>query len=110
MRMVKHGSTGCKRFPPGGSDSMGVRRFGVRRRPDRTCLRRCELSALFSRPPRRGELHRDGRAPRKGKSGTVLERGEDIAGDGLERAGGFGKRSEARAFIAVGLGNAAIPR
>src|SRR6266851_5674503 len=104
MRMVKHGSTGCKRFPPGGFDAMGVRRSGIRRKPDRARFRRCEFPPLLSRHPRRGHLYRDGRAAREGKSRTVLERGEDIAWDGPERAGGVGERSEAWPFVAVGLG------
>ena len=51
LRMVKHGTTRCKRFPPGGFDSMGVRGFGIRRQPDCAGLRRRKLKghALLQR-------------------------------------------------------------
>src|SRR5450631_3843255 len=98
--MVKHGCNGCKRFPPGGVEPVGVRRFGIRRQPDRACLRRCEFSPLFSRDPRGGYLHRDGCAAREGKSRTVLERGKNTARNRAECTGGVGKQSAERVSAA----------
>src|ERR1700688_4534422 len=110
LRMVKHGTTRCKRFPPGGFDSMGDRGFGIRRQPDCAGLRRCELSPLFSCDPRCRYLHRDGRAAGEGKSRTVSQGGEDFARDRPERAGGVGAGPQARFSVAVGFRNAAISR
>src|ERR1700693_327399 len=110
LRMVKHGTTRCKRFPPGGFDSMGVRGFGIRRQPDCAGLRRCELSPLFSRDSRCRYLHRDGRAAGEGKSRTVSQGGEDLAWDRPECARGVGAGPQARFSVAVRFGKAAVPR